>query len=97
MTRASVRYTPQARARLLLLGARMESAQIAVVCDASAAWLVWVDGGKTRVEEGSGIVEGALDAIETRRTELVDAMEPLGVYAALDVPDRWGPTWSQRR
>ncbi len=38
-----------------------------------------------------------LDAIETRRAELVDAIEPLGIYAALDVPDRWGPTWSQRR
>ena len=38
-----------------------------------------------------------LDAIETQRAELVDAMEPLGIYSALDVPDRWGPTWSQRR
>src|SRR6188768_2259618 len=36
-------------------------------------------------------------AIETRRAELVDTMEPLGIYGALDVPDRWGPTWSQRR
>jgi quinol monooxygenase YgiN len=38
-----------------------------------------------------------IDAIETQRAELVDAMEPRGIYAALDVPDRWGPTWSQRR
>ena len=38
-----------------------------------------------------------MDAIETRRAELVEAMEPLGIYSALDVPDRWGPTWSQRR
>ena len=38
-----------------------------------------------------------IDAIETRRAELVEAMEPLGIYSALDVPDRWGPTWSQRR
>ena len=38
-----------------------------------------------------------MDAIETRRAELVDAMGPLGIYTALDVPDRWGPTWSQRR
>jgi quinol monooxygenase YgiN len=35
-------------------------------------------------------------AIETRRAELVDAMEALGIYSALDVPDRSGPTWSQR-
>jgi quinol monooxygenase YgiN len=38
-----------------------------------------------------------LDAVETRRAALVDAMEPLGIYTALDVPDRSGPTWSQRR
>lgn len=41
-----------------------------------------------------------LDAIETlerRGAELVDAMEPLGIYTALDVPDRWGPTWSRRK
>ena len=38
-----------------------------------------------------------LDEIETRRAELVDAMEPIGIYSALDVPDRSGPTWSQRR
>jgi quinol monooxygenase YgiN len=38
-----------------------------------------------------------IDSIETRRAELVDAVEPLGICTALDVPDRWGPTWSQRR
>jgi quinol monooxygenase YgiN len=38
-----------------------------------------------------------IDAIETRRAELLDAAEPVGIYTALDVPDRWGPTWSQRR
>ena len=38
-----------------------------------------------------------IDAIDTQRAELVEAMEPLGIYTALDVPDRWGPTWSQRR
>jgi quinol monooxygenase YgiN len=37
-----------------------------------------------------------IDAVETRRAELVDAMVPLGIYTALDVPDRWGPAWSQR-
>ena len=38
-----------------------------------------------------------IESIEKRRAELVDAVEPLGIYTALDVPDRWGPTWSQRR
>jgi len=37
-----------------------------------------------------------IESIESRRAEFVDAVEPLGIYTALDVPDRWGPTWSQR-
>jgi hypothetical protein len=35
--------------------------------------------------------------LESRRDGLVASMEPLGVFTALDVPDRTGPTWSQRR
>jgi len=38
-----------------------------------------------------------IESIEERRAELVEAMEPLGIFTALDVPDRFGPTWSQRR
>jgi len=38
-----------------------------------------------------------IKSVEARRAELVEVMEPLGIYTALDVPDRWGPTWSQRR
>jgi hypothetical protein len=34
--------------------------------------------------------------LEALRDELVVAVEPLGVYTALDVPDRAGPTWSSR-
>ena len=37
-----------------------------------------------------------IESIEQRRAELIDAVEPLGVFTALDVPDRWGPAWSQR-
>jgi quinol monooxygenase YgiN len=37
-----------------------------------------------------------VESIEKRREDLVDVVEPLGIYTALDVPDRWGPTWSQR-
>src|SRR6478609_1632080 len=40
---------------------------------------------------------GLVESIESRSAELVAAVEPLGIYTALDVPDRWGPTWSQRR
>jgi hypothetical protein len=34
--------------------------------------------------------------LEARRDQLVTKVEPLGVFSALDVPDRTGPTWSQR-
>jgi len=26
----------------------------------------------------------------------VERVEPMGVFTALDVPDRFGPTWSRR-
>jgi hypothetical protein len=35
--------------------------------------------------------------LHERRNELVASIEPLGVFTALDVPDRTGPTWSSRR
>lgn len=38
----------------------------------------------------------ALIKIEEQRDSLVDSMEPMGVFTALDVPERSGPTWSQR-
>ena len=38
----------------------------------------------------------AIASLESRRDALVEAFEPVGVFTALDVPDRWGPTWSQR-
>ena len=39
---------------------------------------------------------GALASLEERSATLVDSVEPLGIFTALDVPDRSGPTWSQR-
>ena len=38
----------------------------------------------------------AIADLERRRDELVVSTEPLGIYTALDVPDRAGPTWSRR-
>jgi quinol monooxygenase YgiN len=38
----------------------------------------------------------AVASLETRSAALVDSFEPLGVFSALNVPDRAGPTWSQR-
>jgi quinol monooxygenase YgiN len=40
---------------------------------------------------------GAIERLEQRRRTLVESVEPLGIFTALDVPDRSGPTWSQRR
>lgn len=34
--------------------------------------------------------------MEARRDELCDSLAPMGIYSALDVPDRIGPTWSRR-
>ena len=38
----------------------------------------------------------AMAALEKRRTDLVKSVVPLGIFTALDVPERAGPTWSQR-
>ena len=36
-------------------------------------------------------------SLEQRSRALVDSVEPLGIFSALDVPHRFGPTWSQRK
>ncbi len=38
----------------------------------------------------------ATAALEERRSRLVDTVEPIGIFTALNVPDRAGPAWSQR-
>jgi quinol monooxygenase YgiN len=35
-------------------------------------------------------------ALEEQRARLVERMETVGVFTALDVPDRVGPAWSRR-
>jgi hypothetical protein len=35
-------------------------------------------------------------ALEAHRADFVERVEPMGVFTALDVPDRFGPTWSRR-
>lgn len=35
--------------------------------------------------------------LEQERDALTDAMIPMGIFTALNVPDRVGPTWSRRR
>lgn len=39
----------------------------------------------------------AVASLEGHRTTLVESVVPLGIFTALDVPDRFGPAWSQRR
>ena len=39
----------------------------------------------------------AISALEERRAALVEVAEPIGIFSALNVPDRFGPTWSQRK
>jgi heme-degrading monooxygenase HmoA len=38
-----------------------------------------------------------MESLEKRYDRLVDSIEPMGIFTALNVPDRFGPTWSQRR
>jgi hypothetical protein len=37
-----------------------------------------------------------VDALELQRARFVTRLEPRGVFTALDVPSREGPTWSRR-
>ena len=47
-------------------------------------------------EKHMASVQKQLDILEQQRAGLVERMEALGVFTALDVPDRTGPTWSRR-
>src|SRR5437867_3619613 len=47
-------------------------------------------------EEHKNYQSDLFSRLEARRDDLVEATEPLGVFTALDVPDRAGPTWSRR-
>jgi quinol monooxygenase YgiN len=41
-------------------------------------------------------VSSDISELEARRETFLDRVEPLGVFTALDVPERVGPTWSRR-
>ncbi len=47
-------------------------------------------------EKHLGDFESQVQALEKRRAQFLVRVEPLGVFSALDVPDRAGPTWSRR-
>jgi heme-degrading monooxygenase HmoA len=48
-------------------------------------------------EEHRAFRSDAIASLEERSGALVDSVEPLGIFTALNVPDRFGPTWSQRK
>ena len=48
-------------------------------------------------EEHRASRAAAIVSLEERSAALVDSVEPLGIFTALDVPDRTGPTWSRRK
>lgn len=37
-----------------------------------------------------------MSALESKRNALCVSVTPLGIFTGLDVPDRFGPTWSRR-
>jgi hypothetical protein len=41
--------------------------------------------------------EREVERLEERRAQYLTAIEPRGVFSALDTPSREGPTWSRRR
>ena len=47
-------------------------------------------------EEHKTYQRGQFAHLDERRRELVESTVSLGVFTALDVPDRAGPTWSRR-
>jgi quinol monooxygenase YgiN len=47
-------------------------------------------------EQHKAFKSDAVNSFEERSRALVDSVEPLGIFSALNVPDRFGPTWSQR-
>jgi hypothetical protein len=40
--------------------------------------------------------DAPLKELERQRDEFIKQLHPLGVFSALDVPSRAGPTWSRR-
>ena len=47
-------------------------------------------------EQHKAYHQDQMQKLTARRHELVASVEPMGVFTALDVPDRAGPTWSRR-
>jgi hypothetical protein len=48
-------------------------------------------------EEHRAFRHDQIKQLSIRRDALVESFQPLGVFSALNVPDRTGPAWSRRR
>ena len=55
-----------ARANRLLSEGGMPAASLGLECDPTGAWLIWVDGSRALIDQGRGVVQGALDLIQSR-------------------------------
>ena len=40
--------------------------------------------------------DDVVKSLEEKRDQLCESIVPVGIYTGIDVPDRFGPTWSQR-
>ena len=47
-------------------------------------------------EKHTADFDAQIKALEERRQEFTASVESLGLFSALDVPTRVGPTWSRR-
>jgi len=54
----------EARAELTLSTLERNDGAIIIDCDPWVSVLIWFDGSRRKIDEGNGLVEGALDAIE---------------------------------
>ena len=50
----------------MLSDSGMPWASLGVDCDSTGAWLVWVDGSRAHIDQSRGMVQGALDLIQSR-------------------------------
>jgi hypothetical protein len=80
-----------ARASRLLTDAGMPWASIGLQCDATGAWLVWMDGSRAPIDQGRGIVQGALDLIQSRLAADRYAATPPAAYPAPEPPTEIEP------
>ncbi len=76
-----------ARANRLLSEGGMPSASLGLDCDPTGAWLIWVDGSRALIDQGRGVVQGALDLIQSRlAADRYPPAPPVGVYPAAVAP-----------